>query len=49
MGARIALIDADLALLAEIERRAGRQEVTMFQPMRPPLIWSSEANWRARL
>ena len=28
---------------------SGVAEVTMFQPARPPLTWSTDANLRARL
>ena len=46
--AAIALGVLDVLLQPEIAApRPGWTVVTMFQPARPPLIWSSEANRRA--
>lgn len=49
VGARIALVGPACRSWPKFAAAAGAQEVTMFQPTRPPLRWSSDANWRARL
>jgi hypothetical protein len=35
--------------LPKFSAEPSSHEVTTFQPARPPLMWSSEANWRATL
>jgi hypothetical protein len=43
----VALAMLHMLVEAEIQRASGLEVVTMFQPARPPLIWSSEAKRRA--
>ena len=48
-GALVALAWPGCVVQAEVAGGLAAAVVTMFQPARPPLMWSSEANLRARL
>jgi hypothetical protein len=43
----VARLVFDMLVQSEIHRLVWLPEVTRFQPARPPLIWSREANFRA--